>query len=208
MDAKNQIQDLDTRILPNKKKKSKINYTYNVTRIMLAKIACSSLRSSRNMLQRSSVRTFETTSTTKYGEKYPGAKNGIPYSELPANKKRPLSPHVSLYIENNTFPTVAISSVTNRATGALLCVGMWGIGALSVLPGVDPASIMMTLGNSAVGPVLKFGVAFPLVYHYVAGIRHVIWDKYVYGFNNDAMHQSSLLVAGSSLAISGVAAIL
>ena len=57
--------------------------------------------------------------------------------------------------------------------------------------------------GTAVGPVLKFGVAFPLVYHYVAGIRHVIWDKYVYGFNNDAMHQSSLLVAGSSLAISG-----
>jgi succinate dehydrogenase/fumarate reductase cytochrome b subunit len=84
---------------------------------------------------------------------------------------------------------------------------MWGIGGLSLV-GVDMSSMMMVLGNSAIGPVLKFGVAFPLVYHYIAGIRHVVWDKYVMGFNNDAMHQSSLLVGGSSLALSAVAAIL
>lgn len=27
----------------------------------------------------------------------------------------------------------------------------------------------------------KFLVAFPLVYHYLGGLRHVIWDKAHYG---------------------------
>ena len=148
-------------------------------------------------------RTFQTTRNTAFNEEFPGARNGVPYTELPSNKKRPLSPHVSIY----AFPTIALSSITNRVTGVMLCVGVYGIGSLSLL-GVDCSSIMMDLGQTSIAPVFKFGVAFPLTYHYICGIRHVIWDKYVMGFNNDAMNQSSLLVVGSSLALSGIAACL
>ena len=149
------------------------------------------------------MRAFQTTRTTAFNEDLPGARNGVPYTELKANKKRPISPHVTIY----AFPTIALSSITNRVTGAMLCAGVYGIGGMQLV-GIDTTAMMMSLGNSGLGPVLKFGVAFPLVYHYICGIRHVVWDKYVMGFNNDAMDQSSLLVAGSTLAICGVAAAL
>ena len=58
----------------------------------------------------------------------------------------------------------------------MLCAGVYGIGTMSLV-GIDTTGLMMTLGNSALGPALKFGVAFPVVYHYICGVRHVIWDK-------------------------------
>jgi succinate dehydrogenase (ubiquinone) cytochrome b560 subunit len=154
-------------------------------------------------IARTNVRSFTTTNKSSFNEELPGARNGVAYTELPSNKKRPVSPHVTIY----AFPVIALSSITNRVTGAMLCAGVYGIGTMSLV-GIDTTGLMMTLGNSALGPALKFGVAFPVVYHYICGVRHVIWDKYVMGFNNDAMNQSSLLVAGASVAISGVAAIL
>lgn len=42
------------------------------------------------------------------------------YSERQAKKGRPVSPHVTIY----KFPVVALSSITNRVTGAGLSVGM------------------------------------------------------------------------------------
>ena len=128
---------------------------------------------------------------------------GQTYTEAQANKKRPLSPHVTIY----AFPASAISSITNRVTGVGLAVGCYGIGAMSFFGG-DPAALMQTLGQSGVAPIFKFGVAFPLVYHYVCAIRHVAWDHYVVGFNNDAMKQSSFLVGGVSLALAGGAALM
>ena len=128
---------------------------------------------------------------------------GESYTEAQAAKKRPLSPHVTIY----AFPVSAISSITNRVTGVTLAVGCYGLGALSFFGG-DPAALMQALGQSGAAPLCKFGVAFPLVYHYVCAIRHVAWDHYVVGFNNDAMTQSSFLVGGVSLALAGGAALM
>ena len=126
---------------------------------------------------------------------------GETYTEAQGKKGRPLSPHVTIY----SFPASAISSITNRVTGVGLAVGCYGIGAMSFFGG-DPAALMQSLGQSGAAPLFKFTVAFPLVYHYVCAIRHVAWDHYVVGFNNDAMKQSSFLVGGVSLAIAGGAA--
>jgi succinate dehydrogenase (ubiquinone) cytochrome b560 subunit len=84
---------------------------------------------------------------------------------------RPLSPHVSIY----AFPTVAISSIAIRGTGIGLAFGFYGAGIAS-LAGLDVADLMTTLGSSPVGPLAKFTVAFPFVYHYAGGIRHFVWD--------------------------------
>ena len=36
--------------------------------------------------------------------------------------------------------------------------------------GIDPALVMTSLGNTAVvGTIAKFGVSFPLIYHYLGG---------------------------------------
>ena len=50
---------------------------------------------------------------------------------------------------------------------------MAGMGAVALLGG-DASAVAMGLGSSALGPIFKFSVAFPLGYHYVAGIRHYV----------------------------------
>jgi succinate dehydrogenase (ubiquinone) cytochrome b560 subunit len=46
------------------------------------------------------------------------------------------------------------------------------------LAGADVAGIVNTIGNlSVIGPAAKFAVSFPLIYHYLGGVRHVIWDR-------------------------------
>ena len=81
-------------------------------------------------------------------------------------------------------------------------VGVGGIGC-ATLAGVDVASMAVTLGNtSIVGPLLKFGVAFPLVYHYMGGVRHIIWDKQPESLTNESVQKSSLILIGAATAVS------
>jgi succinate dehydrogenase (ubiquinone) cytochrome b560 subunit len=81
-------------------------------------------------------------------------------------------------------------------------VGVGGIGCAS-LAGVDVANMAVTLGNTnIVGPLLKFGVAFPLVYHYMGGVRHIMWDKAPDSLTNEAVQQSSLILIGAASAVS------
>ena len=59
--------------------------------------------------------------------------------------------------------------------------GAWGAGAVA-LQGDLVAAVD---AFKAAAPMLvlpaKFAVAFPLVYHYLGGLRHVFWDKSHYG---------------------------
>ena len=93
-----------------------------------------------------------------------------PYSKQMEKTGRPLSGHVDVYLKHNSFPLIAISSITNRASGVVLSAGIAGVGALS-LAGADVPATMMAV--SATAPFFwKFGVGFPLTYHYICGIRH------------------------------------
>jgi succinate dehydrogenase/fumarate reductase cytochrome b subunit len=68
--------------------------------------------------------------------------------------------------------------------------------------GVDVGALATTLGQSGVAPLFKFGVAFPLVYHYLGGIRHMLWDKAPDSLTNEDVHNSSLMLIGSSAVLS------
>ena len=58
---------------------------------------------------------------------------------------------------------------------------MTGAGAIA-LTGDLPATIEAIKHTSpALLYPIKAAVAFPLVYHYLGGLRHVIWDKARYG---------------------------
>ena len=71
----------------------------------------------------------------------------------------------------------AITSIMNRITGVALSVGVTGIGALALV-GADVPSVMSSLGSiTVIGTLAKFSVGFPLVYHYLGGVRHLVWDK-------------------------------
>ena len=95
------------------------------------------------------------------------------YTERMEKTGRPISPHVQIF----AFPITAISSITTRVTGAGLSVGVFGASAYALVGG-DVPGLMMCLGSlSVVGPVAKMVFTFPLVFHYLSGLRHIVWDK-------------------------------
>lgn len=111
-------------------------------------------------------------------------------------KGRPLSPHVTIY----AFPTVAISSIAIRGTGVGLAFGFYGAGIAS-LAGLDVADLMSTIGSSSMGPVAKFTVAFPFIYHYLGGIRHFVWDYFPENtVDNKTAESSSYVMFGVTAA--------
>lgn len=69
--------------------------------------------------------------------------------------------------------------------------------------GMDASALMNTIGNTPIlGTVAKASVAFPLVYHYLGGIRHIMWDKFPdQHLNNESVEKSSYMLFGSSAVI-------
>ena len=98
------------------------------------------------------------------------------------------------------LPVAAVSSILNRVTGMALSVGVFGIAATSLV-GMDVIPLVNGLGNSYVGPVAKLAVAFPLVYHYLAGMRHLMWDKSPPLLESKLVTQSSYILFGASSVI-------
>ncbi|CAK0755078.1 hypothetical protein CVIRNUC_002346 [Coccomyxa viridis] len=134
---------------------------------------------------------------------------GTPPDHLERVKKRPVSPHV-FETDGAKFhykmPINATTSIINRATGVALTVGMTGAGLIA-LTGDLPATVETLKHTSpALLYPIKAAVAFPLVYHYLGGLRHVIWDKASYGnqanksspLENKAVDRSSKLLVGAS----------
>ncbi len=76
-----------------------------------------------------------------------------------------------LTVPARSFPAVALSSILNRACGILLTGGLYSIGGVCLAGGDVPAFIQLVATTPVVGHTVKFGVAFTLIYHYVAGAR-------------------------------------
>jgi len=117
---------------------------------------------------------------------------------------RPVSPHVTVY----AFPVAAISSITNRVTGCALAFGAAGLGAAELVGGSGTAlTIMQTIGQQ--GPLMaasaKFCVAFPVSYHYLGAVRHLLWDaKPELLTTNEEVEKSSYILFGGALVSSGI----
>jgi hypothetical protein len=69
--------------------------------------------------------------------------------------------------------------------------GMTGMAAMSLV-GVDPAMVMQTIGNSFLGVPAKTLLAFPLVYHYLASLRHWVRPTSLSDFLNFDFFQSDM----------------
>jgi len=86
-----------------------------------------------------------------------------------------------------------------RITGVLLTVGVGGVAGLTLVSSPDAAAdLAQTLAGSAIAPVAKFAVAFPLTYHFLGGARHAVWDLTAKGFTNHQMRLSSYALFGAS----------
>lgn len=103
------------------------------------------------------------------------------------------------------FPLAAISSITNRVTGCALSFGAAGLGFAELVGGAGTSmSIMQTIGSQGflVASAAKFCVAFPLVYHYGGGVRHLVWDYFPQYLENADVAKSSVALFGASTVIS------
>lgn len=100
--------------------------------------------------------------------------------------QRPLSPHLQVY----RWPLSMALSILHRATGIALSVGTllltwWLVSAATSAQAFADAQWFM---GSAIGLLLLFGWTLALVFHFFAGIRHLVWDS---GFGYDPPHYNT-----------------
>ena len=109
--------------------------------------------------------------------------------------KNNISPHVNIY----KFPITAISSITNRVTGLLLTGSFLGFG-LGNLCGINYIQKYNDL-NKFSKKCINCLYIYPLSYHTLGGLRHIIWDKYPHLITNPKVGKSSYYLFGSSVMI-------
>jgi succinate dehydrogenase / fumarate reductase cytochrome b subunit len=88
--------------------------------------------------------------------------------------ERPLSPHLQIYRLQLTSTT----SILTRITGNALIVGtilaVWWLLAAATSPGYF--AVANAVCTSWFGDVVFTGSAWALWYHYLAGLRHLVFD--------------------------------
>ena len=88
---------------------------------------------------------------------------------------RPLSPHMSVY---RMFRYTMFTSFANRATGAVLSVGLlvlvyW---LMAVASGASAYARALTVLSNPVFKLFYAVLLLTFAYHLVAGCRHLVWD--------------------------------
>jgi succinate dehydrogenase (ubiquinone) cytochrome b560 subunit len=123
------------------------------------------------------------------------------YMSRSAAAGRPVSPHVTIY----AFPACALSSIATRVTGVALSLGSASLGAMELVGGDGRAAELMSGvggGGGVAASAARFVVAFPLVYHYLGGLRHYVWDNNPEMLSNVDVEKASYALVGTSVALS------
>lgn len=108
---------------------------------------------------------------------------------------RPLSPHLQVY----RLPIAAITSIMTRITGHALVAGIlllvwWLVAAASSDAAFATADWVL---RSWIGFIVLTGSMWALWYHFLAGVRHLLYDA-GYGLEIEAARKSSwMLIIGS-----------
>lgn len=87
-----------------------------------------------------------------------------------------------------------------------ILTGITAIGG-AALAGVDVPAYMQYLGDSSMGGVAKFSVAFPFVFHYMIGLRHIQWDSNPEVLTTAGVTMSSYILAGAATVTSAALAL-
>ena len=123
-----------------------------------------------------------------------------------AKVERPISPHVTIYAQS--IP--AISSITNRVSGTMLSVGLSGAALVALFGSCDLPGYVLSFQHAAPAlvPVVKAVVAWPVLYHTLAAVRHLLWDYTARGLDLSSVELTSKLLIAASIALSlGAAAV-
>lgn len=101
--------------------------------------------------------------------------------------RRPLSPHLQVY----RFQLSMFLSISNRIASIAASLGtlllVWWLVAAASGP-VAFATVQRVVGNP-IGLLVLFGWTLALVYHFVAGLRHLAWDA-GYGFDKTSYNKA------------------
>ncbi len=114
---------------------------------------------------------------------------------------RPTSPHLSIY-----KPQISsIPSITHRITGVGLGAGTvwlawWLIAAAS---GPEAFATVQAFSGSIIGRLLLLGFTWAICFHFINGVRHLIWDL-GYGFDLKSMEMSGWFTVYGSVGLTGL----
>ena len=91
-----------------------------------------------------------------------------------AAQQRPLSPHLSIYSKQLT----SVLSILHRATGVALAFGAFGLVAWLLAVAGEGGSFVtfQAVASSVLGKLALIAFVVSLVYHFLNGIRHLLWD--------------------------------
>jgi succinate dehydrogenase / fumarate reductase, cytochrome b subunit len=117
-------------------------------------------------------------------------------------RARPLSPNVQIYRPQLT----SMLSIANRATGAGLSLGSFGLVAWLVAAALGPQAFAAVQGALASWPgqVILCGFIFAFFFHLCGGIRHLVWDT-VHGFELTSIYASGWTVIAASILLTAAA---
>ncbi len=108
---------------------------------------------------------------------------------------RPLSPHLQIY----RLPLTAITSIVHRATGVAAAVGMiyLVIWLMGIAEGASAFQDTQSFLESGFGRVLLFFWTFALFFHFVHGIRHLVWDA-GFTFESAELDRNAVIEIGAA----------
>ena len=115
-------------------------------------------------------------------------------------RERPLSPHLQVY----RWQITMTMSILHRATGVALAVGAFAVAwwLLAVAGGSETFETFRTVAQSWVGKVALFGFSFCLIYHFLNGLRHLLWDV-GYGYEIPKLYATGWTVVALAVLITG-----
>lgn len=118
---------------------------------------------------------------------------------------RPMSPHMTIY---NLHHVTSAMSVTHRATGIALAgvTTAFAFGSVFLPQNLDQAILsLQSFGESWFGYMMlmevKFLLVWPIIFHTLNGIRHLVWDTGK-GFEMSDLRKSGYVVTALSVIIS------
>ena len=120
-----------------------------------------------------------------------------------AAQQRPLSPHLQIYKRQIT----SVLSIMHRATGVFLALGAFVLMAwlLSSAGDGDSFTRFQACAGSVPGKIALLAFAAALVYHFLNGIRHLLWDV-GWGFEIPQVYASGYVVVGLTVVITAAIA--
>jgi succinate dehydrogenase / fumarate reductase cytochrome b subunit len=109
---------------------------------------------------------------------------------------RPLSPHLQVY----RLPLTALLSISHRATGVLLAIGvaLWVAFLMAAAQGETAFAGARAVLDSLFGRLLLWGWLYALFFHLCHGIRHLIWDT-VHALDRETLVRHGIIEIAASV---------